>query len=251
MSSRKLHCYSVISRKLLSRSAAGAGRSGCLFFLNGCDLGAEAGVRTVCAGVGPILVEECNYDMRCIASRMTDLVRAAQPEGPYLLAGFCFGGFVALEVARRLIEEGQEVDGLFLVETPHLSTIRRLEPIRKSLLVAFRTRYALNVLASRSRIRFGTEKPVALPHDRRLAHYIRLSAKTLNGFTPQPYPGRIVLIFGDRSRYRFFAASGWRETAIGGYQVRIVGGNHTLGELLAHDGIARVVAETVRSNKLQ
>ena len=40
---------------------------------------------------------------------------AARPEGPHLLAGFCSGGVVALEVARRLRERGAEVGLLALI----------------------------------------------------------------------------------------------------------------------------------------
>ncbi len=36
-------------------------------------------------------------------------IRAAQPEGPYLIAGLCFGGVVALEMSRRLRADGHEV----------------------------------------------------------------------------------------------------------------------------------------------
>ncbi len=43
-------------------------------------------------------------------------MRAVQPEGPYLLGGFCGGGVIAFEMARRLCEEGQTVDLLVLLE---------------------------------------------------------------------------------------------------------------------------------------
>jgi thioesterase domain-containing protein len=36
-------------------------------------------------------------------------VRRARPEGPYALLGHSFGGIVAFEMARRLLEEGQPV----------------------------------------------------------------------------------------------------------------------------------------------
>lgn len=42
-------------------------------------------------------------------------VREAQPRGPYRFAGYCFGAWVALEMARRLIERGEHVDVLFLI----------------------------------------------------------------------------------------------------------------------------------------
>lgn len=44
------------------------------------------------------------------------LVRSVQPQGPYLLGGFCNGGLVAYEMARQLQAQGQSVDHLVLVE---------------------------------------------------------------------------------------------------------------------------------------
>ncbi|MER5554692.1 non-ribosomal peptide synthetase [Streptomyces sp. NPDC002793] len=43
-------------------------------------------------------------------------LRAVQPEGPYLLAGWSFGGVLALEVGRLLRESGQEVAFLGLID---------------------------------------------------------------------------------------------------------------------------------------
>ncbi|MDQ6644505.1 MAG: amino acid adenylation domain-containing protein, partial [Chloroflexota bacterium] len=42
-------------------------------------------------------------------------LRTVQPEGPYLLGGFCNGGLVAYEMARQLRAQGQEVDLLVLI----------------------------------------------------------------------------------------------------------------------------------------
>src|SRR5205823_10503335 len=37
-------------------------------------------------------------------------MRAIQPEGPYLLGGFCNGGLMAYEMARQLQAQGQAID---------------------------------------------------------------------------------------------------------------------------------------------
>lgn len=52
-----------------------------------------------------------------MAAKYLELVREAQPEGPYALGGWCFGGVVAFEAARRLRAEGHEVDLLVAVDT--------------------------------------------------------------------------------------------------------------------------------------
>jgi acyl carrier protein len=52
-------------------------------------------------------------------------IRAVAPHGPYLLAGYSFGGLVAFEMARQLVQAGDEVALLALLDTfPHPSTWR-------------------------------------------------------------------------------------------------------------------------------
>jgi hypothetical protein len=55
-------------------------------------------------------------------------MRAVQPEGPYLLGGWCNGGLVAYEMARQLHASGQSVDLLVLMDAFYLGycTPRRL-----------------------------------------------------------------------------------------------------------------------------
>jgi enterobactin synthetase component F len=44
-------------------------------------------------------------------------ITEVQPHGPYLLAGVCFGGLVALEIARRLSERGEPIGLLAFLDT--------------------------------------------------------------------------------------------------------------------------------------
>jgi amino acid adenylation domain-containing protein len=45
-------------------------------------------------------------------------MRAVEPRGPYLIGGYCFGGVVAFETAHHLIDAGEEVLLLALLDTP-------------------------------------------------------------------------------------------------------------------------------------
>ena len=51
-----------------------------------------------------------------MAADRLDAVRALRPHGPYLLGGYCNGGLVALEMARRLQSAGERVELVALVE---------------------------------------------------------------------------------------------------------------------------------------
>ena len=51
-----------------------------------------------------------------MAQHHLSVLRRVQPRGPYRLGGYCNGGVVAFEMARRLCKEGEGVDLLALVE---------------------------------------------------------------------------------------------------------------------------------------
>ncbi len=61
-------------------------------------------------------------------------LQAVQPEGPYLLGGFCDGGVVAFEIARQLRAQGQTVELLFMIDA--MLPGRRLLSMRASSLIS-------------------------------------------------------------------------------------------------------------------
>jgi len=56
-----------------------------------------------------------------MATAYLKIVRAEQPEGPYLLGGMCAGGLIAFEMARQLQAEGAVVERVLMMDsaTPH------------------------------------------------------------------------------------------------------------------------------------
>jgi len=51
-----------------------------------------------------------------VAAAHIEVLRSVQPEGPYLLGGWCNGGLMAYEMARQLHTQGQTVDLLVLMD---------------------------------------------------------------------------------------------------------------------------------------
>jgi thioesterase domain-containing protein len=51
-----------------------------------------------------------------MAEYQVQIVKSVQPNGPYRLFGYSFGGLVAIEVARKLLQAGEKVDFLGLLE---------------------------------------------------------------------------------------------------------------------------------------
>lgn len=54
--------------------------------------------------------------VEALAGHYVRELRSIQPEGPYALSGFCFGGVVAYEMAQQLRKQGQRADVLFLID---------------------------------------------------------------------------------------------------------------------------------------
>jgi thioesterase domain-containing protein len=52
-----------------------------------------------------------------MADDRLDALRSVQPSGPYVLGGFCAGGAVVFEMARRLRARGERVDVVVLIDT--------------------------------------------------------------------------------------------------------------------------------------
>lgn len=62
-------------------------------------------------------ISQAHRHINKMAEYYVSLIIEKQPEGPYFIGGWCFGGILALEVARRLIADGRKVKFLGLIET--------------------------------------------------------------------------------------------------------------------------------------
>ncbi len=79
-----------------------------------------------------------------LAAKSVDQIRLLWPQGPYRLAGVCFGGLVALEAARLLMAAGQEVELLAMVDclNPAWRRTRSRREILGAYLRQFRIKHA-------------------------------------------------------------------------------------------------------------
>lgn len=111
------------------------------FFVHGDPNGAGLYCGRLAAALGPDIAlhaltpfgpygPEPLRDVEAMARFHLETVRAIQPHGPYLLGGFCLGGVVALEMARRLRADGEDVRRVILVAPKVWS---RHYPLRRAL----------------------------------------------------------------------------------------------------------------------
>ena len=89
-------------------------------------------------------------------------IKARQPNGPYYLCGYSFGGLVAFEIARRLSESGDEVGFVGLFDTL-MSPVRW--PLRAWLSIIGRriARFRGNLRAAPRRARARTRRVAVWP----------------------------------------------------------------------------------------
>lgn len=57
------------------------------------------------------------HDVEEMTARYLYEIRSVQPKGPYLIGGYCFGGSLAFEAARKLRSDGEEVDLLVMINS--------------------------------------------------------------------------------------------------------------------------------------
>jgi thioesterase domain-containing protein len=192
-------------------------------------------------------------------------IRSLQPEGPYYLGGFCFGGIIAFEMARQLHEAGQKVAMLALFDTV-IGQARRRQPVRWLLkrlrfhLATFtrlpgrertaHTRWLTREVGKRLNRRLWT---IAHRTYQRMGHPLpptlrnlqMVNRQALLEFAPRPYPGRVTLFWAqDRSESSDCdPAVAWARWATGGVEVHEVPGGH---DAIVKEPYVQILAEKLR-----
>ena len=56
------------------------------------------------------------------ADKYIKIIKSIQPEGPYYIGGFCFGGSIAHEMARKLKKQGENVEKLIILDANNIES---------------------------------------------------------------------------------------------------------------------------------
>ncbi len=168
---------------------------------------------------------------------LTEL-RAIQPKGPYLLAGHCVGGIAALEIAQLLLQEGEEVKLLVLLDTERPSARRIFLTdvffIRKRVKHITDVLYEIlhpnnqsrrDIIRELIRRKFGAAPSTQAREADRFNDLKIRYRRLLYSHTIEEYPGRITLIVNEEQA-RFDRDLGWEGVAQGGLDVHRIPGDH-------------------------
>ncbi|HEU4562693.1 MAG TPA: amino acid adenylation domain-containing protein [Longimicrobium sp.] len=205
-----------------------------------------------------------------IAAFFIDAVRRMQPEGPYLLGGWSFGGMVAWEMGRQLRAAGAEVGMVALLDTgvpqPKQDTAELLDHARVlQRIVADLVGWGMASLVRVERIGRlphrqqaieavkQVNSPRTLPMSRvdeilTLTRVRRANLGALVRYDPPPYEGHATYVrtaASDRTLPKDGAVEFWTERALGGATVHRVGGSH--GTILQHPFVADVAEKLTTS----
>ena len=158
--------------------------------------------------IDPVIPES----IEAMAAERLPAVRAARPRGPYVLGGHCAGGMVALEIARQLMREGEEVSCVLMIDT--------VAP-RAPKLVFPGVSVGDDVPRSRRRSlrpRRSTMHPGARSRGYR---------DVIRRYVPAPYAGRVVVLRPE-NHPDTRPAMGWTAFAPGAQTVVVAGDHHTV-----------------------
>ncbi len=175
-------------------------------------------------------------------------LRELQPEGPYYLGGFCMGGQVAAEMAQRLVQDGQKVNLLFVIDThnfngipPRFTLAERVENFGQKIIfhssnvmrLGVKGQVAYVVEKSKIALRREIERVrIKIVHMFKLNPHRDVTAGTREEFiedindraflayVPRVYPGKMTICKPKRN-YAFLRDpfNGWGGIAAGGLEI--------------------------------
>ena len=178
-----------------------------------------------------------------IAAAHIETIRAVQPEGPYLLGGWCNGGLIVYEMARQLEREGQVVDLLALLDPERLvypityrfyrkafQGVGKLLRVGQTKPLAWSLRLKHLIRSLRYTLR-RKEDPDPVTEGELLQNYPRLFDWVASGYRPlTQYDGKVTFFwtYGDeKERIERSSRKSWRDIeAKGKSEVHLIPGDH-------------------------
>jgi thioesterase domain-containing protein/NAD(P)-dependent dehydrogenase (short-subunit alcohol dehydrogenase family)/acyl carrier protein len=196
-----------------------------------------------------------------VAADYVAAIRSRQPEGPYHLVGYSFGGIVAFEVAQQIAAQGGRVGLLGMFDTiewhygdrvdESLRPGQRFHVLQEHLCTivfsAGRTTYLKKILSEKfSMLKQRVSRALGRPLPQRIDSIEEINSYAATHYYPKAYPGKVTLF---RSTKRTIQQGsdeylGWKELAGGGIEVHHVPGTHFN---ILQEPAVQVVAEKLQS----
>ncbi|MDZ7959045.1 MAG: amino acid adenylation domain-containing protein [Aulosira sp. DedQUE10] len=181
-------------------------------------------------------------------------IQTIQPQGPYFLGGYSFGGLVVWEMARQLEAQGQKVALLALFDTSnttrhqtnikpipiqkrisrHLNNLLEVGPNYilqqiegKSSWVEYMVKQKLKKFTFKAYLNISRILPYAYRKQVKIKDFNKQAAKV---YIPKAYPGRVTVFRAEERPVNNGGEvdpnMGWSKLALGGLDIQHVPGNH-------------------------
>ncbi|MDB6028676.1 MAG: amino acid adenylation protein [Verrucomicrobiales bacterium] len=212
---------------------------------------------------GFVAPDEPHSDIESMAAHYIKEMRGIQPKGPYLLGGYCFGGVIAYEMARQLVQSGEKLALLALIESvpPHVDcqsrwTVemflhfcrtlpswlahqkvnelwRRIEGKVKRIGAKVLTKSKTSS-EGQNPATAGLNDVIDMTHyPTNFRRFAEIHWNALLHYFPKPFPGQVTLFRTKQPRLLTLDPEGsWRKLSQGGVDLRLVPGSH---ETILHE----------------
>jgi thioesterase domain-containing protein len=192
------------------------------------------------------------------AAAYAGVMRERQPHGPYFLVGWSFGGICSFEIARLLLDAGEEVAPLHILDAPagvqeYGLARERAELTQRAIDELIRSRAhatpAPELLAAMAAIELA-EDVASLGYDELLGLMQRMlrSVSALTAYRPEPLGHDIVLYEAEGSQRPFNLSDTWKPV-VRDLDHRLIPGGHGAPLSEPHvRAVARSIAETVSAH---
>jgi aspartate racemase len=187
-----------------------------------------------------------------LAAHYIQEMQTLQPEGPYFLAGYSFGGLIAFEMAQQLYKQGQKVALLVLFDTFHKTSVKRISWNKRAydhLDNVLKNGFDYLLQKIIGKIKWTSNQLNRKRQSREIKLYIvsriTVSAEEANtleqhankiassNYVPQTYPGKVTLfkakITSDRIAHEGWYVDpslGWEELVGSGLEVYEISADH-------------------------
>jgi len=191
----------------------------------------------------------CHTRTEEMAEHYIKEIRRVQPQGPYFLGGYSYGGVIAFEMAQQLAAQARQEATVVFFDT-NFPRSRPASPSKKAALTGLfrvpasqRWTYFLRILTRPHRVVRQWLHLARLPKNSRVVR--RVCARAEQKYQARPYSGRVIMIrsnhkpLGELSDPR----AGWDECATRGLEIYEVTGNH---ENILLEPQVRSVAEQLK-----
>ena len=208
--------------------------------------------------------------IEAMASHYIEAIREIQPQGPYLLGGWSFGGVVAFEMAQQLHSSGEQVALLALIDSSapqrhtqpmEVDTAATLAWFAKDLGSYFGKELTVSVSALQSlapdeQLSYVLERArvanVVLPDAgvveiHRLLEVVLANRQAERSYTAVVYPNQITVFRAEESfgLENSDPAMGWKQLTDGRVKIHTISGDHYT---IVKEPNVRVLAERLRNS---